>query len=198
MPIAGGWMKVMENDGFKAMVEIESLLQPSGWRWNERKGGEGVSRRSTYFFFEIFPVMGWAGKEVRCHIWTIGPQCSMIMNLSHNRFPSLHRSFQALHYLSFRFSLSWLSTCVVASLDERNQLDESGQLTGHIFSFNPNHLIRLCILFNYKDATEERVSHLPGSRIYVLWGILVPFAAACLYFTCCMLSTFWCVAIFLM
>ena len=57
---------------------------------------------------------------------------------------------------------------MVASPDERNQLDEGGQLTGHIFSFNPNHLIFLCIFLNFTEATEERVRHLPTGRIFVL------------------------------
>lgn len=56
----------------------------------------------------------------------------------------------------------------------------------HIFSFNPNRLISLCIFSNYTYAIEEMVSRLLAIQMYVLWGILVPFATACLYFSCCM------------
>jgi len=108
----------------------------------------------------------------------------------------VHRSLYNFHYLSFGFSVSWLGTLVVASPNEWSQLDEGGQLTGHLFSFNHNHLIRLCIFLNYKDVTEERVIHLPASRMFVLWCILVPpllhariSAVACMYLLYCMLST---------
>jgi len=151
--------------------------------------------------------MRWASKKVRCHIWTVCPPAlssSLLMTPSRNHYPSLHQILYTLHCVSFGFFVTWLGTCLVASPDARNQLNEGGQLIGHLFSFNPNHLICLCILLNYTDAIEERVRHLLASQMFVLWSILVPLlhhacilVVACLYILCCMISSPWCVACFL-
>lgn len=152
----------------------------------------------------------WWGELAKRYVPIFGPLIPtalsswLLMTPSRNHYPSLHRGLYTLHYLSFEFSVSWLGTRVVVSPNERSQLDEGDQLTGHLFSFNPNHLIHLCIFFNYIDATEQKVRHLPARQMFVLWCILVPLllhahisVVACLYLFCCILSTSWCVACFL-
>lgn len=131
------------------------------------------------------------------HIWTIGPHLPCHHG-SFSQSPLIIASKFAYPPLPVLGIFLWVDYAHVwvTSSDECSPLDEGGQVNWPPF---PHSTSTISFSHAYLSITqmqiEERVSHLPVSQMYVLWGILAPFTTACLYFLCCMLSTFWCVVV---
>lgn len=159
------------------MELVWSLLQLQGWWWNGSKGGGGVWGGVLMSILRYFRQWCELEKRVRWHYsnhWSPLPchhDSSWLLPIitSHH----LHRILYTHHYLSFGFSMSWLGTHVVGSLDGRNRIGWGWPINWPPFWFNPNHLIHSCNFWIITYAIEERVRHLPAGRMFMLRCCLV-------------------------